>query len=304
VSSGAGSAAPTSTIDGLAPRAAARSSSPHRLQLAGVRSRAHLRRHVLLHAHGCCCLGVFQYLTHDLPGWRRRAWSRRRRGLRLPSGEALRGPAFASGGSAVTGVEPSQGCRPTGPVAQRPPTLVIGCGLAWILGLSASPPSRCAPSGAPCLPDRRGRGQAARSARSSPLRAGCSSRAGGQHRLRRLPAAGQPAGGRQLPASPAHQAGAPAGVLQRHHRPGCGGGSAGGHQQRCGHPADPRLRHFGVHRLHHVAGGHDQAPPAQAQPWRRHRHQDGGRLSGVVLVVIATRVPDGALGDPHVLPLA
>ena len=43
--------------------------------------------------------------------------------------------------------------------------------------------------------------------------------AGRQHRLRRLPPPGQLPGRGQLHAPPAHQAGPPPGVLQRHHRP-------------------------------------------------------------------------------------
>ena len=42
---------------------------------------------------------------------------------------------------------------------------------------------------------------------------------------------------------------------------GTAGAPRGRHQRR-GHEADPALRHRRVRRLHAVAGGHDQAPPA------------------------------------------
>ena len=87
---------------------------------------------------------------------------------------------------------------------------------------------------------------------------------GGQHELRRLPAARQLPRRRQLHAPPAHQAGPPPGVLQRDHLPVRGGDRPRHRHRRQGRPPHPALRHRRVHLLHPVPGGHGQAPPPRA----------------------------------------
>ena len=112
-------------------------------------------------------------------------------------------------------------------------------------------------------PDRRGRLRHRHGRRGlhlpAPGRHHAHPRAGGQHRLRRLPAPGQHPGRRQLPAPPAHQARPPPRVLQRHHRPGRRGRAARGRHRRRGHQADPALRHRRVRRLHALPVGHDRS---------------------------------------------
>ncbi|CAA9329095.1 MAG: Uncharacterized amino acid permease, GabP family, partial [uncultured Nocardioidaceae bacterium] len=75
-------------------------------------------------------------------------------------------------------------------------------------------------------------------------------RAGGQHRLQRLPRARvDPRQGR-LPAAPARGPRRPAGLQQRHPDPRAPGGGADRRLRRGGHPAHPALHRRGVRLLH------------------------------------------------------
>ena len=109
-------------------------------------------------------------------------------------------------------------------------------------------------------PDRRGRlRQRPRRPRAVPVHPGrhhAHPGAGGQHELRRLPPPGELPRRRRLHAQAAHQARAPAGVLERHHRPGRRRCHPGDHLPGRRHQADPALRHRRVHLLHPEPGRH------------------------------------------------
>ncbi len=124
------------------------------------------------------------------------------------------------------------------------------------------------------LPDRRAR------LRRQPARPGALLRAAGrhdahpgpgrQHQLRRLPPARQLPRRRQLHAPPAHQAGPPPGVLQRHHLPGRLRHPPRHRHRRQGRPAHPALRHRRVHLVHALPG----------RAWPRHHLTRAGSPAG------------------------
>ena len=91
-----------------------------------------------------------------------------------------------------------------------------------------------------------------------------------QHRLQRLPGAGLHPGRRRLPAAADAHPRRPAGLQQRHPRPG--GGRAGPDPlvRRRRHPADPALHRGGLRILHGQPAGHDPAlePAAADHPDR------------------------------------
>ena len=84
---------------------------------------------------------------------------------------------------------------------------------------------------------------------------------GGEHGVRRLPAAVVHHGRRRLPAPPADPPRGPTGLLQRD--PGAGGvrGHPARRLRRGDHRADPAVRGRGVHRVHHLAGRDGPSPP-------------------------------------------
>ena len=88
--------------------------------------------------------------------------------------------------------------------------------------------------------------------------------AGGQHRLRGLPAAHLHDGPRRLPAPPARQHRRPAFLLQRHRHPGLRGERADHHLPRAGGRPAADVRHRRLHRLHPGADGHGAALAAPA----------------------------------------
>ena len=193
--------------------------------------------------------------------------------------------AFASGGAAVTGVEAISNGIP----AFREPAwknarqtlVVMGAGLGvMFLGLSLlASKVKVLPfeEGTPTVLAQIGEavygtGAVGRGAQLlAPGGHDADPRAGGQHRLRRLPPAGQLPGRRQLPAPPAHEARPPPRVLQRHHRPRRHRGAPRGHHQRRRHPPHPALRHRRLRGVHPVAGRHDEAPPAPQGAGLAHR---------------------------------
>ena len=202
------------------------------------------RPHLLLHAqHGRAARVRPRQATPAATcpvaraGGRGQRRGRRRRAPGSSSGASayVLAKAFASGGAAVTGVEAISNGVPAfkEPAWKQRPADARGHGLrprrdvprpvaAWP-ARSRSLPFE---DGTPTVLAQIGEavyGTGARRRGPQLLAAGrhdAHPRAGRQHRLRRLPPAGQLPGRRQLPAPPAHQARPPARVLQRHHRPG------------------------------------------------------------------------------------
>ena len=100
---------------------------------------------------------------------------------------------------------------------------------------------------------------------------------GGQHRLRRLPASGRPAGGGWLPAAPAHLPRQPSRLLQGH--PRAGGDRLAADLDLPGerHRADSPLRDRRLSLLHPVPVRHGQEM-AEVRQARRGRGDPGTRL--------------------------
>ena len=129
-------------------------------------------------------------------------------------------------------------------------------------------------------------------------------RARGQHRVPGLPAPRRAARERQLPAAPVLEPRRPARLLQRHPRARAGGRRADRRLPRRRQQPHPPLPAGRVHRLHAVAVRHGPAPLEAARRRVRSRaslsykiglNATGGLLTGLVgAIVIATKFGEGA----------
>ena len=108
-----------------------------------------------------------------------------------------------------------------------------------------------------------------------------------QHELRRLPAPRELPRRRQLHAAPAHQARAPAGVLERDHLPRRRASIVhAARHRRQGRPPDPALRDRRVHQLHALAGRDGQAPPRPAGTPLAHTGCSSTRIGAVLSFLV------------------
>ncbi len=135
---------------------------------------------------------------------------------------------------------------------------------------------------------------------------------GREHRLQRLPAAGLDPGPAPLPAPPTAHPRRPAGLLQRHRRPGGGRRRADLRVRRLRHPPHPPLHPGRVHLLHALPDRHGPAlepgPAHRARPGARRRHPPRPRPSTPSApcspawcwsIVLATKFTQGAYLAVH-----